>query len=122
MLGAEVRTQVHNLPGPKTDEDPRRGDAKPLDTVVGALVRITQLLFPYTQIFHLVDNLLGEFLNTTQLGLHGLELLSGLDGAPVLGVGADVDVELDVARGRIRSTRYGSYMSATESLHCFVRR
>lgn len=34
-----------------------------------------------------------------QLHLDGLELLGGLDGGPVLGIGADIDVELDGALG-----------------------
>jgi hypothetical protein len=44
-----------------------------------------------------VDDLGGELLDAAQLGLDGLELLGGLDGGPVLCVGANVDVELDCA-------------------------
>lgn len=104
MLGAEVRTQVHNLPRPKTDEEPGGADAEPLDTGVGALVGIAQRLLAVTQILHLVDNLGCHFLDTAQVGLDGLKLLGSLDGGPVLGVGADVDVELNVAGGGAGAT------------------
>lgn len=106
MLGAEIGTQVHNLPGPKTNQNPRGRHAEPLDAVVGALIRIAKLLLPLAEVVHLVDNLLGQFLDTAEFGLDRLELLGGLDGAPVFGIGANVNVELDVARGRVRSTGY----------------
>lgn len=53
-----------------------------------------------------MDDFLSQLLDTAQLGLDRLELLGGLDGAPVFGVGANVNIELDVARGRVRSTSY----------------
>lgn len=104
MLGPKVRPQIHDLPRPQPNQDPRSRDAKPLNTVVGALIGITQLLFPMAQIVHVAHNLLHLLLNVAQFRLKRLQLLRGLDGTPVLGVGADIDVELDVARGRVRST------------------
>lgn len=97
MLGPEVRPQVHNLPCPQNNEQPGRSDAEPLDTVVCALVGVAQLLLALAQVVHLADDLGGELLDAAQLGLDGLELLGGLDGGPVLCVGANVDVELDGA-------------------------
>lgn len=49
-----------------------------------------------------MDDFASKFLDAAQVGLDGLELLVGLDGGPVLGVGANVDVELDVTGGRGR--------------------
>lgn len=103
MLGPEIRPQVHNLPDPKPNEDPRGRDAEPLDAGIGALVGITELLLPHAKVFHVAHNLLGLLVDTTQVRLDGLQLLRRLDGAPVLGVGADVDVELDAACGGVRS-------------------
>lgn len=97
MLGPEVRAQVHNLPPPQPDEQPRGGHAEPLDARVGALVGVAQLLLAGAQVVHLADDLAGELFDAAELGLDGLELLGGLDGGPVFGVGADVDVEFDGA-------------------------
>lgn len=99
MLGAEVGAEVHDLPGPKTNKQPGREDTEPLDTAVGALVGVTQLLLTVAEVFHLVDNLARQLLDAAKVSLDGLELLVGLDGRPVLGVGANVDIELDVTRG-----------------------
>lgn len=101
MLAAEISTQVHNLPRPETNQQPGRQDAKPLDTRVGALVCVAQLLLACAQVLHFRDDLGCHFLNLAQLCLDGLELLVGLDGGPVLCVGANVNVELDVARGGV---------------------
>ena len=93
----EVGPQVHDLPRPEADEQPRGADAEVLDPAVGALVGIAQLLLAQPQVLHLRHDLGDGLLDAAQLGLDGLELLRGLDGGPVLGVGADVDVELHVA-------------------------
>lgn len=100
MLGAEVGTQVHNLPSPQPDEQPRRSNAKPLDARVGALVGIAQLLFAGAQVVHLANDLACEFFDAAEFSLDGLELLGGLDGGPVLGVGTNVDIEFDGASVR----------------------
>lgn len=97
MLGAEVGAQVEDLPGPEANQQPGGQDAEPLDAGVCALVGVAQLLLAVAQVLHLVDNLARELLDAAQVGLNGLELLVGLDRVPVLGVGTDVDVELDVA-------------------------
>lgn len=52
------------------------------------------------EVLHLGDKLAGDFLDAAELSLNRLELLGGLDGGPVLGVGADVDIELNMA-GRV---------------------
>lgn len=106
VLGAEVCPQVHDLPRPETDEEPGGGDAEPLDTGVCGLVGVTELLLALAEVLHLADELAAELLDAAELGLDGLELLGGLDGGPVLGVGADVDVELDGAGGRVRAAAW----------------
>lgn len=100
MLGSEVGTEVHDLPAPETNKEPGCSDTKPLDTVVGALVGVSELLFSGAEVLHLGHELAGDLLDTAELGFDGLELLSRLDGRPILGVGANVNVELDVA-GRV---------------------
>lgn len=95
----EVRPEVHNLPPPKSNEEESGGHAKPLDTVVGALIGITELLLTSAQVVHLADNLADQLLDTAQIGFERLKLLSGLDGGPVLGIGTNVDIELDVTAG-----------------------
>lgn len=100
MLGSEVGTEVHDLPAPETNKEPGCSDTKPLDTVVGALVGVSELLFSGAEVLHLGHELAGDLFDTAELSFDGLELLSRLDGRPILGVGANVDVELDVA-GRV---------------------
>jgi hypothetical protein len=99
MLGSEVGPQVHDLPSPEADQQHGGADAKPLDARVGALVRVPQLLLACAEVVHLGDDLGDGLLDAAEVGLDGLQLLGGLDGGPVLGVGTDVDVELNVARG-----------------------
>lgn len=97
MLGSEVRPQVHNLPPPESNEQHGRANAKPLDPGVGALVRIPQCLLSRSEVVHLGDDFGNGLLDATEVGLDWLELLSRLDGGPILGVGANVDVELNVS-------------------------
>lgn len=103
VLRPEVGAQVHDLPAPEGDEQGGGADAEPLDAGVGALVGVAQLLLAGAQVVHLVDDLLDHLLDAAQVRLDGAQLLGGLDGGPVLGVGADVDVQLDVARGVVVS-------------------
>lgn len=109
MLGAEVGAEIHDLPDPEADEQPGGADAEPLDAVVGALVGVAELLLALAQVVHLLDHLGRHLLQAAQVGLDGLELLGGLDGGPVLGVSADVDVELYGAVGGARSA--GCFMA-----------
>lgn len=111
MLGAEVGAEVHNLPAPETNQQPRSADTEPLDTVVGALVGITQLLLTKAQVLHLVDNLGRQLLDAAQVGLDGLELLLGLDGRPVTGVGANIDIELNGTGRGVRAAVYSSMVN-----------
>lgn len=99
MLAPEIAPQVHDLPRAQTNQHAHGQVSEPLYAIVRALVGIPQLLFPRAQVVHLRDNLADNLLDASQLGFDGLELLAGLDGGPVLCVGADVDVELDVAGG-----------------------
>jgi hypothetical protein len=107
MLGPEVSAQVHDLPNPQGDQQERSAQAEPLDAAVCALVGVAQGLLAGSQIIHLGDDLGGQLLDAAQLRLDGLELLFGLDGGPVLGVGANVDVELDVADGAFDVAGWG---------------
>ena len=98
MLAPEITPQVYDLPRAQADQHQHGQIAEPLHTLVGALVGIAQLLLPRTQVIHLGDDLANDFLDAAELGLDRLELFAGLDGGPVFRVGADVDVEFDVAR------------------------
>lgn len=109
MLRPEVRPQVHNLPGPKTDEQPCGADAEPLDTGVCRLVGVAELLLALAEVLHLADDLASELLDAAELGLDGLELLRGLNGGPVLCVGTNVDVELDGAGCWVGATGCDEY-------------
>lgn len=97
VLGTEVGAQVQDLPDPQTDEQPGGGDTEPLDARVCALVGVAQAHLASAQVLHLANHLGRKLLKATQLRLDGLELLGGLDGVPVLGVGTNVNVELDVS-------------------------
>lgn len=96
VLGAEVGAQVHNLPRPEANEEPRGSHAEPLDTCVGALVGVTQLLLAGAQVFHLTNHLTRHLLDAAEVSLDRLELLVGLDSGPVAGVGTNVNVELNL--------------------------
>ena len=97
MLGPEVRPQVHNLPRTQRHEHSHGSNGEPLDSLVGALVGISQLDLTAPQVVQLGHNFGRNFTDSLQLGFHGLQLLACLDGIPVFCVGANVDVELDVA-------------------------
>lgn len=104
MLRPEVSPQVDNLPRPQTNKHAHSTKSKPLHALVGALVGITQSLFARPQVLHLRDNLVDNILNTAEVCLDGFELLLGLNAGPVAGVGADFDIELDLADG-VRGVR-----------------
>jgi hypothetical protein len=99
MLRPEVRSEVHNLPRTQSHEHAHGADSKPLDTLVCALIRVSQLDLTPSQVVQLGDNLRGNLADPLELCFHGLQLLASLNGVPVLGVGADVNVQLDVAVG-----------------------
>ncbi len=97
----EVGPEIQNLPPPEPDEQEGGAEAEQLDAGVGALIGVAQLLLAHPKVVHLGHNLGHQLLDPTQLGLDRLELLRRLDGRPVLGVGADVDVELNVPCGTL---------------------
>lgn len=99
------------MPPPEGDENHGGDNAEPLDAGVCALVGVAQLVLAELEVFHLAVDLADKLLDAAQLGLDGLELLGGLNGGPVLGVGADIDVELNVAE-RVRDVSRCMYMSA----------
>jgi hypothetical protein len=92
----EVCPEIDNLPRSQRNEHADGAKAKPLDAVVGALIRVSQLLLAGTEIVHLVHDLLDHLLDAAQLGLDRLELLRSLDGGPVLGVRSNVNIELNL--------------------------
>ena len=96
----KIRSQVHNLPSPQSDQHAHCAKRKPLDALVRALIRISELLFADAQVLHFLHDLVDRLLDPSQLRLDGLQFLGRLDGGPVAGVGANVDVQLDVAGGR----------------------
>lgn len=99
MLAPEVGTKVHNLPSPKPNKHTHGTQRKPLDPLISALIGISKLLLATPQVIHLGDNLSNNLLDPPELRLNGLQLVGGSNGIPVLGIGANVNVELDVARG-----------------------
>ena len=99
VLRPEVCPEVHNLPRTQCHEHSHGANSKPLDTLVRTLVGISQLDLTSPQVVQLSNNLGSNLANPLELRLHGLQLLAGLNGIPVLCVCANVDVELDVAVG-----------------------
>jgi len=99
VLGPEVRPEVHNLPRAQRHKHSHGANSKPLDTLICALVGISQSDLTSPQVVQLSNNLGSDLADSLELRFHGLQLLASLNGIPVLCVGADVDVELDVAVG-----------------------
>lgn len=99
MLAPEVGTKVHDLPSPKPNKHTHSTQRKPLDPLICTLVGIPKLLLATPQVIHLRDNLSNNLLDPPELRLNWLQLVGGSNGIPVLGIGANVNVELDVARG-----------------------
>lgn len=95
----EIRPQIHNLPCPQSHQHTHSPKSKPFHSFIRTLIRIPQFLFPAPEIFHLGHNLIDRLFDAAKLRLNRLQLLRGRDAGPVFGVGADVDVELDVAGG-----------------------
>jgi hypothetical protein len=100
MLTPKVRPQIDHLPRAQAHQHGHGAQRKPLDPLIRALIRIPELLLSGPQIVHLGDNLANRLLDAPQLRLDRLEFLARGNGVPVLGIGAYVDVELDVARVR----------------------
>lgn len=103
MLRPEVGAQVNNLPSTKTNQHTHSSESKPLHTLVGALVGITETLLTGTEVVHLGDDVSDHLLDAAEVGLDGLQFLLGLDAGPIAGVGTDFDVELDFADGVLLS-------------------
>lgn len=99
MLGPEVSPQVDNLPSSQTNEHTHGTEREPLHPLVGALVGITQTLLTRAEVIHLCNDVGDHLLHAAEVGLDGLELLLCLDGGPVAGVGADLDIEINFTGG-----------------------
>lgn len=99
VLRPEVRPEVHNLPRAQRHKHSHGANSKPLNTLVCALVGVSQPDFTSSQVVQLGHNLGSNFADPLELRLHGLKLLAGLNGIPVLCICANVDVEFDVAVG-----------------------
>ncbi len=98
MLTPKVRPKIHNLPRAQSNKHTHSENSKPLNPLIRTLICISELLLSSPQIIHLSNNLANRLLNTAKLRFNGLELLVSGNGAPVLCVGANINVELDVAR------------------------
>lgn len=92
MLRPKVRTQVQNLPAAQRDEQPGGAETEPFNAGVCALVGVAQAMLARAEIVKLVDDFADSLLDTTQVRLDRFELLGRLDGGPVFGVGANVNV------------------------------
>ena len=95
MLRPEVSPQVDNLPSSQTNEHTHGTEREPLHPLVGTLVCITQTLLTRAEIIHLCDDLGDHLLEAAEVGLNGLELLLRLDGGPIAGVSADLNIKID---------------------------
>jgi hypothetical protein len=95
----EVRPQIDDLPRAKSNKHTHSPKGKPFDSLIRALVGISELLLSSPEILHLSHDLIDSLLDSAQLGLDRLQLLRGLNTGPVFGVGANVDIELDVSGG-----------------------
>lgn len=94
MLAPEVRPQVHDLPHSQPHKTPHSANCEPLDTLVRALVGISEFHLTAPQEVQLVNDLSGQARHALELNFDRLQLLGGLDRRPVLGICADIDVEL----------------------------
>src|SRR4051812_21490274 len=97
MLRPEISPQIHNLPCTKANQHSHRSQSKPFDSLIRALIRISELLLSMSQVLHLSDNLIDVLLDSSQLSVDRAELLCGLNGRPISGIGANIDIEFDVA-------------------------
>lgn len=97
VLAPEIRPKVNNLPRTQSNKHAHGANSKPLDSLIGTLIRIPKPLLTPPQVIHFPDNLANDLFDPTQFGLDGLELLAGRDGVPVLCVGTNVNVEFDMA-------------------------
>jgi hypothetical protein len=95
----KIRPQIDNLPRSQPNQHTHSPKRKPLDALVRALIRISQLLLPRRQIIHLIHNLGNNLLHAAQVSLDRLEFLLGLNGRPVAGIGADFNIEFYRAEG-----------------------
>ena len=92
----KVRPEINNLPRAESTQHTNRAESKPLNAVIRRLISISKPLLSMSEVLHLMDKLADQLLDSAQLNLDRLELLRRLDLAPVLGVGTDLDVQLDV--------------------------
>ena len=99
VLGAEVSAEVDDLPRAQSNQHADRAKGEPLDSLVGALVGITETLLTGTQIVHLSHNIGNHLFDAAEVGLDGLELLLGLNAGPIAGIGANFNIELDITEG-----------------------
>lgn len=97
MLRPEISPQIHNLPCTKANQHSHRTQSKPFDSLIRALIRISELLLSLSQVFHLSDNLFDVLLDSSQFSVDREELLCGLNSRPISGIGANIDIEFDVA-------------------------
>jgi hypothetical protein len=96
----KISPQVNNLPCAKPNQHTHRAEGKPLHSLIRALICVPQFLLAGSQIFHLFDNLLYQFLHPSKINLDRLKLLLGLDTRPISGISANVNIKFDVT-GRV---------------------
>jgi len=116
----EVGAQVDNLPCAQADQHTHGAKGEPLDTLVCALVGISQLLLADAKVVQLANNLCDHLFNSAQFRLDGLKFLAGLDGRPVLCVGTNIDIEFNVAAG-VRSSVVCFVKSLSVTASCVLR-
>lgn len=92
MLTPEVAPQVNDLPHSQSHKHTHCYKRKPLDALIGALIRIAKLLLSVSQVVHFTDDLADDFLDAAQFGFDRLEFVTCLDGRPVLCISADINI------------------------------
>lgn len=65
----EISPQINHLPCAQRDQDAHRTKREPLDPLIGAFVRVPQLLFSCAEIIHLSDDLRHHLFHPAQFGL-----------------------------------------------------
>lgn len=99
VFRSEVSPQVNNLPSTEPNKHTHGPESEPLNTLIGALIGITQTLLTGTQVLHLGNDIGNHLFDAAEVCLDGLELLLRLDAVPVAGVGANVDIKFDGTGG-----------------------
>lgn len=94
----EVGSQVDNLPDTKTNQHAHGAESKPLNSLIGTFVGISELLLSCAHKVHLRNDFGDHGLQTAKVSLNWLELLLDLDSIPVTSISTDFNAQLNLTR------------------------